>query len=54
MVEKELKHLVRIAKTDLEGKKALYQALRKIKGVNFSFANMVCALTKVDGNVKVG
>ena len=54
MAEKELKHLVRIAKTDLDGRKMVCPALRQIKGINFSFANMTCALADVDKNIKVG
>ena len=54
MAEKELKHLVRIAKTDLDGRKIVRHALRGIKGISFSFANMTCALADVDKNMKVG
>ncbi|MBD3313228.1 30S ribosomal protein S13 [Candidatus Woesearchaeota archaeon] len=50
----EFRHILRIANTDLEGKKQLLTALRKIKGVNFMFANMVCNLTGVDKNKRVG
>jgi small subunit ribosomal protein S13 len=54
MAEQELKHLVRVARTDLEGKKQLKQALLKIKGVGVPFANMVCTLTKISPTIKTG
>jgi small subunit ribosomal protein S13 len=36
------KIMIRIANTDLEGKKQIYIALRKIKGVGFMFSNAIC------------
>ena len=38
----EPKVMIRIANTDLEGKKQIYIALRKIKGVGFMFSNAIC------------
>lgn len=52
--QKEIKHLVRIANTDLEGHKLLYIALRKIKGINFMFSHSICVTTAIDPNRKVG
>jgi small subunit ribosomal protein S13 len=54
MAEQELKHLVRVARTDLEGTKPLAQALLKIRGVGVQFANMICVLTKLDKSMKAG
>ena len=54
MAEKELKGLVRIANTDLNGQDRLGFALTKIKGVSFMFANMTCALTKLERSLQVG
>jgi small subunit ribosomal protein S13 len=57
MAEKELKefkHLIRIANTDLDGNKPIAFALRKIKGVGFQFANMLCSFAGVDKNKKAG
>src|SRR3989344_3273547 len=48
------KHILRIANTDLDGNKQILSALRKIKGVSFMFANMICSATKVDKKKKVG
>ena len=50
----ELKHLVRIARTDLDGTKPIGHALLKIKGVGFSFANMLCSLAHIDKHTKTG
>ena len=33
--DKEFKHLVRVANTDIKGEKQVLYALTKIKGVNF-------------------
>ena len=48
------KHFVRIANTDLEGDKNIANALRKIKGVGFQFANAVCNSIGLDTNKKTG
>ncbi len=53
-MEKEIRHLVRIANTDIEGKKAIVDAIRKIRGVGFSFANAVCVLAGVDRAKRAG
>lgn len=50
----ELKHLVRIANTDLDGTKPLRHALLKIRGVGCSFANMVCSFSGIDPTAKTG
>ncbi len=43
----DFKHLVRVASTDLEGRKKILYALTKIKGVDISFANAVLSVTGV-------
>ena len=50
----ELKHLVRIANTDLDGLKPVHKALLKIKGVGVSFSNIVTHLAQVEKNVQMG
>ena len=50
----ELKHIVRIIDTDLVGEKPLFLGLRKIKGIDFMFSNLICSLSKIDPNKKVG
>ena len=52
--DSNFKHILRIANTDLDGNKPILSALRKIKGVSFMFANMVCNVTKVDKGKKTG
>lgn len=54
MADKNFKYIVRIANTDLDGNKAIYPALRKIRGVGFAFSNAVCRLSNVDPGKKVG
>lgn len=50
----EIRHIVRIANTDVDGHKQLGQALLKIKGVSFMFANAVCAAANLDKHKKAG
>ncbi|MBI2545651.1 30S ribosomal protein S13 [Candidatus Woesearchaeota archaeon] len=50
----EIRHLVRIANTDLDGRKPVYYALTKIKGVNYMFSNFVATAAKVDKHKKTG
>lgn len=52
--DKNFKYLVRVANTDLDGKKSLIYALTKIKGISIMYANAICALTKLDPNQKTG
>lgn len=52
--KEQLKYLVRIAQTDLDGKKPIGYSLLKIKGVGFSLSNAVCNLANVDKNQKTG
>ncbi|MBU90777.1 30S ribosomal protein S13, partial [Candidatus Woesearchaeota archaeon] len=41
------KYFVRIANTDLDGNKAIGNALKKIKGVSFMFSNLICNIAGV-------
>ncbi|MDP6642033.1 MAG: 30S ribosomal protein S13 [Candidatus Nanoarchaeia archaeon] len=50
----EFKQLIRLVDADLNGNKQVYHALRKIKGVSYSFANVVCTLANIDKTIKVG
>jgi len=50
----ELKHLVRIVNTDLDGKKTIAFALSKIKGVGIPFAHAACRAANVDVSKKSG
>ncbi|MEM2915784.1 MAG: 30S ribosomal protein S13 [Candidatus Woesearchaeota archaeon] len=50
----EIKHLVRIANTDLDGKKTIAYALNYIKGVGIPFAHAACRMAGIDVNKKAG
>jgi small subunit ribosomal protein S13 len=50
----EMRHLVRILNTDLDGKKTISFALAKIKGVGISFAHAACRVAKVNVAKKSG
>lgn len=52
--QQQFRHIVRIANTDLDGNKKIVDAMRKIKGVGFSFANALCQLAQVDAMKKAG
>lgn len=41
MAEKELKQIVRLAGVDLDGRKFVAQAIRKIPGISFMFSNAI-------------
>ena len=46
--KENFRYFVRIANTDLDGNKPIGNALRKIKGVSFMFANMICSVAGID------
>jgi small subunit ribosomal protein S13 len=50
----DVKHIVRIANTDLIGEKTLKVGLTKIKGIGVMYSNMVCRLANVNIEKKVG
>lgn len=54
MAEQKIKQLVRILNADIDGSLPLQQALRKIKGVSFSFAHAVCIVSKFDRKQPIG
>ena len=58
MVEEKQKQnfeqLVRLCGADIDGNKKLFYALRKIKGVSFSFSNAICQMTKLNPTEKIG
>ncbi|MCP3686216.1 MAG: 30S ribosomal protein S13 [bacterium] len=51
---KNFKYIVRIGNADLDGNKKIKFALRKIKGVSFSFASAICRTADVDHEKKAG
>ncbi len=52
--QKEFKYLVRIANTDLDGKKSIGNALRNIKGIGFMMAHAACTVSNIDPMAKTG
>ena len=52
--KQELKYFVRIANTDLDGNKPIYQALTKIKGISFMFSHAVINITGIERMMKTG
>lgn len=50
----KVKSIVRVINTDIDGNKSLYNSLRKIKGINFMFANAICNYLDLDKNKKLG
>ncbi len=52
--QKELKYFVRIANTDLDGKKPVMEALRKVKGISVMFSNAACTMAGIDKSMKAG
>ena len=56
MVEQkqEFQELVRLRGADIAGSKKVYHALRKIKGISYSFSNAICNISKLDFNKQIG
>jgi len=52
--KKEIRTLVRIANTDLDGEKQLVIALTKIKGVSHAMARAICSAAGFDPRSKLG
>lgn len=50
----EFKHILRIANADLDGKKPILQALRKIKGVGLMLSNAVCSVADISADKQTG
>ena len=52
--DKEFKHLVRVANTDLDGNIQVHYALRKIKGVDYMFSQAACHIAHIPKEKKTG
>ena len=52
--KENFRYFVRIVNTDLDGNKSIVHALKKIKGINFMFSNMICNLAGIDKTIKAG
>ncbi len=56
-VQKEsanFRYIVRVANTDLDGKRQLLMGLQKIKGISFMLSNAFCSAAKIDQRKRVG
>jgi small subunit ribosomal protein S13 len=52
--KKELRAIVRVAGTDLDGEKPLIRALRGIKGISYSMSKAISNVSGFDQNIKLG
>ena len=52
--KQELKYFVRIANTDLDGNKNIFNALTKIKGIGYMFSNAILNTANIGKNTKTG
>ncbi len=50
----DIRRIVRVLATDVDGNLAVWRALRKVKGVGFVFSRAVCTATGIDRNKKIG
>lgn len=50
----DFRHILRVAGTDLNGGGKMINELRKINGVSFMLANVICVVTQLDPNQKMG
>ena len=54
MAEQQIKQLIRIAGTDINGSQPLYYALCRIKGVGYSYSNAICNIVQLNKNKRIG
>lgn len=52
--KRNVKHVVRLIKTDLDGTKKAAFALLKIPGVNIRFANSIIRVAQIDPSLRLG
>ena len=50
----DFKELIRVASTDIPGKKKIYYGLTDIHGVSYSFSNALCQTLSLDKTRKIG
>ncbi len=49
-----VKKIVRLMATDINGNLSVINALRKIKGISFMFSHSICTITGTDPRAKIG
>ena len=54
VTQEEIREIVRLLSTDLDGRKKIKNSLRQIKGISFSMANAVCKKAGIDPNMLTG
>lgn len=52
--EQNIRHLVRIAQSDIKGTQQILYGLKNVKGAGFMFANAVLKMAKIDPKKKAG
>src|SRR3989344_8527587 len=52
--QQELKPFLRVLNTDLDGKKPIVRAVRKVYGVSYSLANAICNFLEIPQKQKAG
>jgi small subunit ribosomal protein S13 len=50
----DVRSIVRVLGTDLDGEKPVYRAITKIKGIRYSMSKAVCNASKIDPKKKLG
>lgn len=50
----DFRYIIRVSNTDLQGEKKIVDALRKVKGVSFMFANAICQAAGVKRQAQTG
>lgn len=50
----ELRQIVRVVNADISGNKKLFNALRQVTGVSYSFSNAVCSVMGLDKSTRIG
>ena len=53
-IDDNFKQLIRLCGVDIDGNKRIYHALTKIKGVSFSFSNVLCKIANLAKWMKIG
>lgn len=53
-IDSGTKRIIRLLATDIDGDLSIINALRRIKGINFMFANAVCNAIGIDKRRKIG
>jgi len=52
--KKEIKVLIRVLNTDLDGEKSLISELKKIKGISHTMSKAICTVSGYDPDLKLG